>query len=160
MSEENRTYQRRYADARKAEGRKRIALWVREEDIDDLRLAARQSQALSKLKRQVIADLRPKIEAQVAGELTRKTRRAMLAQRRAQARRQAAGSNRPPELIRFVTRPPATVRNRLKAAGWLYDPIGAVWHLPDDPATWPATERLLDELDAYDIERLAEPLDG
>ncbi len=83
----------------------------------------------------------------------------MLAQKRAQARRQHAGSNRPPEMIRFRARPPAAVRNRLKASGWWYDPVAAVWHLPDEPEAWPATERLLDKLDAaYDIERLVDPL--
>ena len=73
------------------------------------------------------------------------------------ARRMLAASNRPPELIRFLTRPPAISRNRLKSSGWLYDPVAAVWHLPDDPAQWPETERLLDELEQYGIERLALP---
>ena len=49
------------------------------------------------------------------------------------------------------------MRNRLKFAGWLYDPVAAVWHLPDDPARWPKTVRLLDELEKYGIERLALP---
>ncbi len=70
--------------------------------------------------------------------LRQKTERAMLVQKRAQAR------------------PPATVRNRLKAAGWLYDPVAAVWHLPTDPEEWAAARRLLDELEQYDIQRLAQ----
>ncbi len=159
MSDINREYQRRYFAARKAEGLKRIALWVRPEDVEDISLAARCPHALSKLKKKILEDLRPKIEKQIEAELTRKTRRAMLAQKRAQARRQHAGSNRPPEMIRFRARPPGALRNRLKDAGWLYDPVAAVWHLLDDPEAWPATERLLDELDAaYDIERLVDPL--
>ena len=36
----------------------------------------------------------------------------------------------------------------------------AVWHLPADPEAWPATQRLLDRLDGYGIERLSTPLDG
>ena len=137
---------------------------MKPEDKPALREIARQPHALARLRAEIEADIRrelgPQIERRVEAELTRKTRRAMLAQKRAQARRQQTGSNHPPEMIRFKTRPPGAIRNRLKAESWWYDPVAAVWHLPDGPEAWPATERLLDELDGYGIERLAEPLDG
>lgn len=53
---------------------------------------------------------------------------------------------------------PAATRARLKAAGWLYDPVAALWHLPDDPALWEATERLLASLVPYPHIALAKPL--
>lgn len=143
MSSRNRENQRRFIATRKAQGLKRLVLWVAPEQVEDMRLVAKQPHALARLRRQIIEDLRPKIERQVRDELARKTRRAMLAQKRAQARRQQAGSNRPPEMIRFTQRPPAALRNRLKAAGWLYDPVAALWHLPDDPGLWDASEALL-----------------
>jgi len=157
-------HQRKFVAARKAAGLERLTLWVKPEDKETLKKIARQPHAMARYLAEIEADIRrefePRIKRRVEGELSRKTHRALLAQKRAQVRRQQAGSNRPPEMIRFTTRPPGTVRNRLKASGWLYDPVAAAWHLPNDPKTWPATERLLDELDAYDIERLAEPLDG
>ena len=97
-------------------------------------LAAKQPHALAKLKRAVQDELKPEIERQVRHQLTRTTRRAMLAQRRAQARRQAAGSNRPPERVKFTQRPPA-----------------AIWHLPDDPSHWEAVERLLVQFEPMDF---------
>ena len=109
------------------------------------------------LRAKIERDLRAKIERKISARLDRRTTHAMLVQRRAQARRTLAGSNHPPELIRFLTKPPAVVRNDLKYAGWLYDPVAAVWHLPDDPADWPRTVRLLVELKQYGIERLALP---
>ena len=103
-------------------------------------------------------ELKPEIERQVRYQLTRTTRRAMLAQRRAQARRQAAGSNRPPERVRFTQRPPAALRDRLKASGALYDPVAAIWHLPDDPSHWEAVERLLVQFEPYGVEKRVEAL--
>ena len=143
-------HQRKFIAARKAEGLERLILWVKPEDKVALKEIARQPHAIAKRRAAIEAEIRqelgPQIERRVAAELTRKTRRALLAQRRARARRLQTGSNRPPEMIRFAKRPPGRLRNRLKAQGWDYDPVAAVWHLPD-------------ELDAYDIERLAEPLD-
>ena len=162
MSKNSAKRQRDFVAAKRALGLKRVVLWVEPEAVPDLRLAARQPHALSKLRQEVEAELRPKIELEVrqriTGKLERRTERAMLAQRRAQVRRQQARSNRPPELVRFKSRPPAALRNRLKAAGWLYDPVAAVWHLPNDPDQWPATETMLDELGAYGIERLVSSL--
>ena len=111
------------------------------------------------IEAEIRQELEPQIERWIAADLTRKTRHALLAQRRARARRLQAGSNRPPEMIRFRKRPPGKERERLKDQGWEYDPVAAVWHLPEDPEAWPATEKLLDELETYDIERLVEPLD-
>ena len=149
--------QRRFVAAKRAAGLKRLVLWVQPEDVEAVRLVARQPHALARYRAEVERELRPKIESKISGRLERRTMRAMLVQRRAQARRTLAGSNRPPELVRFLTRPPAKIRNRLKSSGWLYDPVACVWHLPDDPAQWPETERLLDELEQYGIERLALP---
>jgi len=56
-----------------------------------------------------------------------------VAAKKAQVRRQEAGSNRPPDGVRFILKPTVAVRQRLKDAGWLYDPVAAIWHLPDDP---------------------------
>ena len=150
-------HQRKFIAAKKAAGLERLILWVRPEDKESLKMISQQPHAMVRYRAKVERDLRPKIERKISGRLERRTMRAMLVQRRAQARRTLAGSNRPPELIRFLTRPPAISRNRLKSSGWLYDPVAAVWHLPDDPEKWPETERLLDELEQYGIERLALP---
>ena len=162
-SNDRHRHQRKFIAARKAEGLERLVLWVKPEDKAALKEIARQPHAIAKRRAAIEAEIRrelePQIKRRVEAELIRKTRRAMLAQRRAQARRQQAGSNRPPEMIRFRSRPPAQLRNRLKAEGWWYDTVAAIWHLPDDPEAWSATERLLDKLDAYDIERLVAPLD-
>ena len=159
MPKSSAQYQRDYIAAQKAKGLKRLVLWLQPEDVNLFQTAARQPHALGKLRRRIRAEIEPDIRKKVEADLTRKTQRAILAQKRAQVRRQQAGSNRPPELIRFAKRPPGTVRNRLKKFGWVYDLGRAVWILPDDPAVWPDTERLLKELEPYDIERLAEPLD-
>lgn len=157
----NAEHQRQFVAARRAQGLKRVILWARPEDVDALKTIARQPHEILKLHRKVTAEiereLRPKIERKISAWLVGKTRRAMLVQRRAQARRMLAGNNRPPDMIRFVKKPSGVMRNRLKFAGWLYDPVAAVWHLPDDPARWPKTVRLLDELEKYGIERLALP---
>ena len=121
-------------------------------------MISQQPHAMARLAARIERELRPKIESKISGRLERRTMRAMLVQRRAQARRTLAASNRPPELVRFLTRPPAKIRNQLKSSGWLYDPVASVWHLPDDPAQWPEIERLLDELEQYGIERLSLPL--
>lgn len=159
MSEEkakrNLDNQRRFVAEKEAQGLKRVILWSRPEDVDDLKLIARQPHAIAKLRRKVERELRPQIEAEIRAKLRKKTERAMLIQKRSEARMHLATSNSPPAMIRFQARPPATVRNQLKAAGWLYDPVAAVWHLPSDPNQWPAVRRLLDELDQYDIQRLA-----
>ena len=149
--------QRRFVAAKRAAGLKRLVLWVQPEDVEAVRLVARQPHAMARLAARTERELRPKIESKISARLERRTMRAMLVQRRAQARRTLAGSNRPPELVRFLTRPPAKIRNQLKSSGWLYDPVACVWHLPDDPAQWPETERLLVELEKYGIERLALP---
>ena len=150
-------HQRKFIAAKKTAGLERLILWVRPEDKESLKMISQQPHALARYRAKVERDLRPKIERKISARLERRTMRAMLVQRRAQARRTLAGSNRPPELIRFLTRPPAKIRNRLKSSGWLYDPVACVWHLPDDPEKWPETERLLDELEQYGIERLALP---
>ena len=157
--------QRRFVAAKRAAGLKRLVLWVQPEDVEAVRLVARQPHVVARYRLKVERDLRskferdlgPKIKREVSARLDRKTTRAMQRQRRAQARRMLAASNRPPELIRFLTKPPAVVRNDLKLAGWVYDPVAAVWHLPDHPADWPRTLRLLIELRPYGIEHLALP---
>ena len=153
--ETNLNNQRRFIDAQKKQGLKRLVMWVKPEDVPALKLAAQQPHSLAKLKKQVEADvtaaLKPRITKKVEQVLMQRTYRAMLAQKRAQARRSIAGANRPPNCIRFTKAPPAAQRVALKAAGWLYDPVAAVWHLPDDPATFAATERLLGGLDGFGV---------
>ena len=157
--------QRRFVAAKRAAGLKRLVLWVQPEDVEAVRLVARQPHVVARYRVKVERDLRskferdlgPKIKREVSARLDRRTTHAMLVQRRAQARRTLAGSNRPPQLIRFLTKPPGVVRNDLKLAGWVYDPVAAVWHLPDHPADWPRTLRLLIELRPYGIEHLALP---
>ena len=151
-------HQRKFVAAKKAAGLERLILWVRPEDKESLKVISQQPHAMARYRAEVERELRPKIESKISRRLERRTMRAMLVQRRAQARRTLAGSNRPPELIRFLKKPSGAVRNQLKSAGWLYDPVAAVWHLPDDPKKWPETERLLDELEKYSIERLSLPL--
>ncbi len=63
---------------KKAKGLKRLTLWVQPEDVDIHQMAARQPHALNRLRKKVERELRPQIETEVAAELERKTRRAML----------------------------------------------------------------------------------
>lgn len=153
--EKNLENQHRFVEAKKAQGLKRVILWARPEDEEALRLAARQPHALAKLRRRVEKELERELRAEVAEKLRRRTERALLAQARAAARLHPAESNRPPPRVRFERIPPASERNRLKAAGWRYDPVAAVWHTPDDPALWSATEALLGALAAYGVLGLA-----
>ena len=154
--------QRKFIAAKKAAGLKRLVLWVRPEDVEAVRLVARQPHVLARHRVKVERDLRskfekdfgPKIEREVSERLDRKTTLAMRRQRRAQVRRMDEFSNLKPEMIRFLTKPPAILRNELKYSGWLYDPVANVWHLPNDPADWLRTDRLLGELQPYRIERL------
>ncbi len=54
----------------------------------------------------------------------------------------------------------AIFRTRIKDAGWVYDPVAAVWHLPDNPEAWTDVQKLLDALDGYGIQRLGKVLDA
>ena len=145
----NRENQKRFTEAQKAKGLKRVVLWARPEDVDDLKLAARQPHSLSKLKKRVEKDLLPKVEASVKAALRRRTQRAMLVQARSEARRQPAGANRPPSTVRFQVKPSEAVRAALRASGWRWDPVAAVWHLPDDPALYEASTALLRDLEQW-----------
>ena len=160
----NAEKQRKFVEAQKAAGLKRVVLWARPEDVDDLKLAAKQPHSLVKLREEVRAELvktlKPALKLKVAAELKRKTERAMLLQRRAQARRALSRANSPPECIRFEKAPPAARRNDLKAAGWLWDPVALIWHLPTDPASYEATERLLGALEQFGVVRLGKSEDG
>lgn len=151
--------QKAFIAKKKAEGLQRIVLWARPDDIDDLKLAARQPHSLAKLRTRVEAELRaslePVITAQVTEKLRRRTERALLAQKRKQAQIHQVGSNTPPARIRFATRPPATIRNHLKSSGWLYDPVAAVWHVPTDPTQWDAVTKTLEQLEPYGATKLA-----
>lgn len=146
---------------KRAQGLKRVVLWARPEDVGALKEIAGQphavAQRLAELRARIERELVPQIRAEVASKLRRRTERAMLAQRRAEGRQRPIEANRPPECIRFTSKPPAATRARLKAAGWLYDPVAALWHLPDDPALWSATERLLADLAPFPHLALAKP---
>ena len=150
--------QRKFIAGKKAAGLKRLLLWVLPEDEESLKMISQQPHAMAryraKIERKFERDLGPEIKREVSERLDRKTTRAMKAQRRAQARRMDEFSNLKPEMIRFLTKPPAILRNELKYSGWLYDPVANVWHLPNDPADWLRTDRLLGELHKYRIERL------
>ncbi|RED10687.1 hypothetical protein [Pontivivens insulae] len=150
---------RRFVEAKKQQGLKRVILWARPEDIPMLKDIARQPHAIAAMRDKVAgeieAELRPVLEKKIARQMEVRTRRAMLVQKRAQVRRQQAGSNRPPDGVRFQLKPPGAVRQRIKQAGWLYDPVAAVWHLPEDPSHWDNAEALMAELDViYGVERL------
>ena len=151
-------HQRKFVAAKKAAGLKRLVLWVRPEDKERLKVICRQPHAMARLAARTERDLRPKIERKISARLERMTMRAMLVQRRAQARRTLLAGNRPPELIRFLKKPSGAVRTQLTSAGWLYDPVACVWHLPDDPKKWLDTVRLLVELEEYSPEPFALPL--
>lgn len=160
--ERNRDAQRRFVAEKRGQGLTRVVLWARPEDVGALKEIAGQphavAQRLAELRARIELDLEPQIRAEVAAKLRRRTERAMLVQNRAAGRQRPVEANRPPECIRFTQRPPAATRARLKAAGWLYDPVAAVWHLPDDPDLWEATERLLASLAPYPHLALAKPL--
>ena len=124
----------------KAEGRRQIHLWVKNEDVAAIQEAARTGHGLAR-------------------RLELRTQRALLAQARAEAREHPADSNAPPARVRFAYRPPRGFRRRCRAAGWRYDPVAAVWHLPEDPGRWDAALELLAEAEAAGrpFERLGPP---
>lgn len=155
--DKNLENQQRFVAAKTAQGLKRVILWARPEDVEALQLAARQPHALAKLRKRVEKELERELRNEVAAKLRRRTERALLAQARTEARQHPAEANRPPEAIRFEHRPPVALRARLKAAGWRYDPVAALWHLPRDPAFWSASERLLEDAAVYGISRLMLP---
>ena len=97
----NRENQERFAQAQKELGLKRLMLWVRPEDADTLKLAARQPHSLAALRKKIEAELerklRPIVKKKVEAKLRRRTERALLVQKRSQARKRLSGSNRPPE---------------------------------------------------------------
>jgi hypothetical protein len=97
------------------------------------------------------------VKKKVEAKLRCRTERALLVQKRSQARKRLSGSNRPPECIRFNRVPPAALRASLKASGWLYDPVAVIWHLPGDPSLYETSEALLRALEACDIEKLDRP---
>lgn len=124
----------------------RLSLWVRVEDAEAHQLAAWTPHALTRLRDRLAAELAPEVRRRVALRMTRQADEA----REMQARKLR------PARIRFKTRPPATSRNRLKDAGWRYDPVEDVWKCPPDPARRDASGPLLDELEtACGIWRLA-----
>ena len=152
--------QKRFVEAKKAEGLKRVVLWARPEDVDALKTIARQPHAIAKLCKKVEEELRPAIKRKITAQLERKTRRSMYAQKRAAARQHLASSNSPPDMIRFERIPPEAVRSQLRREGWLYDPVASVWHLPTDPDKWPQVMELLDLVAQYDVTHLAHPPEG
>ena len=76
---------RRFKARKRAEGLKRIQLWVREEDVEALQAAARQPFALARLREEVEAELRAEVWEsleerlkRVRAEATRARRNALL----------------------------------------------------------------------------------
>jgi hypothetical protein len=57
----NRLNQQRFAQAQKDQGLKRMMLWVRPEDAEALKLAAKQPHSLALLRRKVDAELLRKL---------------------------------------------------------------------------------------------------
>ena len=90
--------QRKFIAAKKAAGLKRLVVWVRPEEKERLKLISQQPHLLAEEWAKVERDLRskferdfgPGIKREVSERLTRKTTRAMLAQRRAIAGRMLA----------------------------------------------------------------------
>lgn len=151
----------KYRAKQEAEGKKQIALWVNEKDVETIRLLVNQPHALAKLREQlrseITAELRKKltaeIEKKVRAKLAREAERAIKVQERAQYKRaQETGRNSPPPFIRFKVKPPAGVRDHLKQNGWIYNPVLALWITPKDPSLWPAIEKTLTLLKPYDVE--------
>lgn len=156
-AERHREAQRRHEAAQRAAGLKRIRLWVRPEDVAAFQEAARSPHALARLRAKAVAEIEQEVREKMAKRLELRTERALLAQARAEARQHPADSNAPPARVRFGHRPPGTFRRALREAGWRYDPVAAVWHLPEDPERWPAAVAILDEAEATgrSFERLA-----
>lgn len=123
----------------------RLSLWARVEVAEAHQLAAWTPHALARLRDRLAADLASVVRRRVALRMARQADNAREMQERM----------RRPARIRFKTRPPATARNRLKDAGWRYDPAGDVWQCPPDAARRDASARLLDELEPYGVLRLA-----
>ena len=149
-----KTAKTRFVARMKAEGRRQLRLRVPDEHVAAHRaVAAGRPRELERLRGCVEA----KARQHVLHWLDRWNQAALRRAVRAEALRHLAGSNAPPARIRFGTIPPEALRERLRAAGWWYDWIAAVWTLPDDPARWPATDALVAEAEAAGIplERLA-----
>ena len=153
--------QKRFLQAKKDQGLKRVILWARPEDVDSLKTIARQPHAIAKLRKKVEGELTRKLKSElepaIRNQLRRKTLRAFLLEKRKTSRQHPHTSNSPPPLIRFNHRPPKEVREKVRAAGGIYDPVACVWHLPSDPSEWSAVQKLLDELDEYSVTPLAFP---
>ena len=159
----NTENQKRFIASKKLQGLKRVILWARPEDVEALKAIARQPHSIAKLRkkveRELVKKMQPEIREKIARQLTQKTRRAMLAQKRAAALQLPVSSNAPPELIRFGSKPDVAIRDKMKTAGWLYDPVAAVWRLPSDPVLWPEVQKLLDQLTPYGVIALLKPKD-
>lgn len=138
----------RFQERMAAQGRRRVELWIRADQVAEFQEAARTGHGLARLRREALADVRREVRKSCAAELRRRTRKALLVQARKEARAVPAGANAPPSRVRFGVRPPMLVRWALRELGWRYDPVAAVWIVPqDDPATWDRSLRVLGELE-------------
>ena len=144
----NRRHQRSFLARRRVRGLRRLTLRVPPGHV-----AAHRAAAAGRPRE--LERLRDRVEAEVRGHvlhrLDRWNRMALRRAARAEARMHPAGSNAPPARVRFGHRPAEGFRKRLREAGWWYDWIAAVWHLPEDPARWAAAEALAAEAEAAGV---------
>ena len=95
---------RRFLARKRALGLKRIQLWVREEDVEALQEAARQPEALARLREEVKAELRAELQEALGARLGRRANEAARASDEAWL----------DELKRFVGEPKDTKRGSAK----------------------------------------------
>ena len=153
--------QHKFIERKKANGMKRLVLWVAEEDVDDLKLCARQPHTLAKYRKaietEVIADLKKRVERQMYTKIAKKVEKSILAQRRYQARRMPANKKLVPPCIKFKKEPPAVIRHALLDAGWVYDVADAIWHLPTDPIGYSKSNALIESMTEWEPIKLEKP---
>lgn len=157
--------QRKYWEAQREKGFKRVVMWVPQEQVNDLKLIAKTPHAIAKAKQQIITEITKKLEAseQIKMEVKRKvfakTRRAFLAQARAHLDRQVRKDNAPPARITFETRPPQLAAIMLKEAFFYYDPVSQCWFRPTNPKNWNKAWQVLSELNERNIPFISLKLD-
>lgn len=166
-SEQTKARVAKHRAAQQANGLRQVTVWVREEDAETLRLFVKQPHALASvresLRAEIVDELRaelskkltPKITQQVRQKLTRSIQRAIKLQERAKYKRiENVRKNTPPPFIRFNKKPPMEIREQIKKAGWIYNPVARVWITPKNEEEWAATEKILKNLEQYEIEHL------
>ena len=133
----------RFQERMKAEGRKRVEMWIKAEHVAEFQEAARMGHGLARLRKEALAAVTAEVRKECAVTLREKIRWAMQRQLRAESRTWPEGSNAMPPRVRFQVRPPAEIRRMARRRGWRWERVSGTWWLPTDPKTWAGSEDVL-----------------